>query len=72
MEHTIEKVDEDHWIVDGIIDVVYYNVFGKTGWYISKATGDTPARQDNFLNAIEDAMEESLTKKEVMTPPAGM
>lgn len=73
MRHTIEKLDDEHWIIDSNIDVVYFNTYGKAGWYISKPTGDeTPEIKETFVHAIEYAMNETETKKQVMEPPMGL
>ncbi len=68
IKHTIEKVNDDHWIVDGT-DIKYVNDFAYPGWRIEEQTHLGGGM--SFQEALENVMATTKSKKKVMARPAG-
>ena len=71
MPSSILKVDDDHWMVDGE-NIRYSDSFGHTGWYWDQ-TGDYvfPPTKNNFLEVLEEVLNESNRGPDVQARPAG-
>lgn len=68
--HKIEKVDDDHWIVDYWIHIKYCDSFGfcGPGWYIEDRESDRafPDTNENFLIVLEKALGYTKSKPKLM------
>ena len=71
MKHTIEKVDGDHWIIDGDIHIKYDECFAGSGWFIDNGTLFKDP-EDNFLYVLEKALKENKSRPKLMPRPVGV
>lgn len=66
--NTIEKVNDDHWIVNSE-DIRYNYSFGNDGWYWDKGVPTIfPDTKNSFLEALEQVLNEAKTPKRAMSP----
>lgn len=73
MKHTIERVDADNYILNDKYDIRYIQQLGNdNGWCVF----DENTFYQKVYRTMEDAMlvaiEESIRKPDVLTPPVGV
>jgi hypothetical protein len=67
MKHTIEKVNERHWIINDTINIKYNENFsnGVVGWYIENGhVGFLNDTDKVFLNVLNKAIKKELNNGE--------
>jgi len=72
MKHTIEKIDGNHWIIDGEIHIKFDECFAGTGWFIDDNRSTFKNPEDNFLYVLEKALKENKSKPKLMPKPVGI
>lgn len=70
--NTIQKIDDDHWIVDEDYHIRYSNDFGFSGWYWDINPNQMfPDTKPSFLEVLEEVIGEIHSPKK-LPPLAGM
>jgi hypothetical protein len=61
MKHTIEKVNERHWIINDTINIKYNENFsnGVVGWYIENGNEGFLNTEKVFLTVLNQAIKKS-------------
>jgi hypothetical protein len=71
--HTIEVINDGHYLIDYNIDVKYVEQFGNdNGWCVFNKDTFYQKVYDHFEDALLRAIGQSTKDKKIMPPPAGL